>query len=381
MLRSFTSSARVHRRLPTPLRRWTRRTGSRTILATALMWFWAGALSPSVAVSQTFATVDVQMHRETIRAVLLGGGSSTYRLLTSEGALRDVPKADVKIVHRDEAFEPMSATALRNRLQSEFGRHYEVVATQNFLVVVPRGSSRRWTDLFEQSHRGFLSYVRARGVRPRQGRFPMVAVVYRDTQSFTRHLAESGLPTSGSIAGLYSIGSNRVATTQRLPAGETIKTIRHEAAHQSAYNVGVHSRMNDTPDWIAEGLASMFEPSAMTDARGATRRSDRINRDAIETIKSIDVATTARIVRELIRDDARFGDRRRVATAYDVSWAMMFYLGERMPERFAAILRRTAGRPWDEAYTARQRQQDFSAIIDSDVDRFAASMHRWITSL
>ena len=42
-------------------------------------------------------------------------------------------------------------------------------------------------------------------------------------------------------------------------ASENSATIIHEVTHQVAFNCGVHTRFNDVPRWVSEGLATMFE--------------------------------------------------------------------------------------------------------------------------
>ena len=71
------------------------------------------------------------------------------------------------------SYEPLSATEIRNQLRAEFGRSFDVLATKNFLVVQPSGRGDRWPKLFEQSHRSFVTYMSRRGVKIREGRFPM----------------------------------------------------------------------------------------------------------------------------------------------------------------------------------------------------------------
>jgi hypothetical protein len=52
---------------------------------------------------------------------------------------------------------------------------------------------------------------------------------------------------------------------------ETIRTIRHEGAHQIFYDLHVHGRSPDTPHWVIEGLATFCE----TDPLGARHNPSR----------------------------------------------------------------------------------------------------------
>lgn len=69
--------------------------------------------------------------------------------------------------------------------------------------------------------------------------------------------------------GYYSITSNRMVLYDR-PLTEAAwfsnsTVIMHEATHQLAFNVGIHQRLSQTPLWVAEGLASLFEAKGYFD--------------------------------------------------------------------------------------------------------------------
>ena len=160
------------------------------------------------------------------------------------------------------SYIPLSPIELRNQLSAEFGRSYEVIATNNFLVVQPKGRGNRWPTMFEQSHRSFTTYMSKRGVTVREGRFPMVAVVFPDQRAMYAEFKKQKIDVSR-VAGVYLNHSNRVLTHDGGHTELIAATVRHEAAHQSAFNSGVHSRLNDTPRWITEGIGQMFEPAAM----------------------------------------------------------------------------------------------------------------------
>lgn len=285
----------------------------------------------------------------------------------------------------DGSYQPTSAAELRNELRGEFGREFEVLSTKNFLVVQPRGRGDRWPTLFEQSHRGFVTYMGKRGVRVRTGRFPMVAVVFPDQAAMQAEFKRQDIEASR-VSGLYSNGSNRVMTHDGGQLSSIAATVRHETAHQSAFNSGVHSRVNDTPKWISEGIGQMFEPPAMSDPRRGTQLADRVNRDSTRFIKATykdrDDAQFSRDVIQLIGDETLFaGDDDSVYRAYAVSWAMMFYLAERQPTAFAAIINKTAARPPFKDYPRIERLRDFERIVGYDTFEFSKRVSRYVASL
>jgi hypothetical protein len=296
----------------------------------------------------------------------------------------DPRQPDSQIRALDKRYEPASATELRNQLRAEFGHQFDVLATKNFLVVQPRGRDQRWPRLFEQSHRSFVTYMSRRGVNVRSGRFPMVAVVFPDQSAMYDEFKKLKIDVSR-VAGLYSNNSNRVMTHDGGQLSSIAATVRHEAAHQSAFNSGVHSRVNDTPKWITEGIGQMFEPSAMTDTRGASRVADRINRDSTRfmdaTYQGRSDVQFSRDVMQLISDDTMFQDDKKVECAYAVSWAMMFYLAERQPKAFAAILNHTASRPPFAVYSRGDRVRDFERIVGVDTFEFSKRISWYLESL
>ncbi|MCG8653008.1 MAG: DUF1570 domain-containing protein [Pirellulales bacterium] len=287
-----------------------------------------------------------------------------------------------KIRSLEGRYQPVSASELRNLLRSEFGRNFEVVATKHFLVVQPRGRGQRWPDLFEQSHRTFITYMSKRGVRVRQGRFPMVAIVFPDSTAMYAEFKRLDIDASR-VAGLYSNHSNRVMTHDGGQLSSIAATVRHEAAHQSAFNSGVHSRINDTPKWITEGVGQMFEPVAMTDPRGASQLADRVNRSSQRFIQANyrgqNEAKFTQHVMQLVSDDTLFDQH--IENAYAVSWAMMFYLAERQPQAFARILNHTSTRPPFQEYQRGDRVSDFEKIVGMDTYQFSKRVSRFLLSL
>lgn len=313
--------------------------------------------------------------------------SATESLVIAEdGWLHTVAatKRDERMRTTDERFEPASATRMRNQLRAEFGPTFEVVATSNFLVVQPRGRGDRWPKMFENSHRSFVEYMSKRGVKVRTGRFPMVAVVLPDARAMYAELDRLGIDVSR-VAGIYANRCNRVMTHDGGRLSDIAATVRHEAAHQSAFNSGVHSRVNDTPSWITEGIGQMFEPEALASGRSGTDLSDRVNRESLNHLrKKLSFRNANDItewVEQLVDGDEAFRDAGNVHTAYAVAWAMMFYLSERDSDTFADILNFTATRPPFESYRRGQRRIDFERIVGTDTVTFSKRLARFLISL
>ena len=315
--------------------------------------------------------------------------SSTESLVMARDGWLHTVAADsreTKLRATQDRFEPASAMQMRNQLRSEFGRDYDVVATKNFLVVQPKGRGDRWPDMFENSHRAFTDYMTKRGVQVRKGRFPMVAVVLPDARAMYDELDRLNIDVSR-VAGIYANRCNRVMTHDGGRLSDIAATVRHEAAHQSAFNTGVHSRVNDTPSWITEGIGQLFEPAALSTGRaGSSRRiQDRVNRESLNHLRKIlslrSSEGLAWWVEKLVDGDEAFRDQSSVHTAYSVAWAMMFYLAERDNDAFADILNFTATRPPFENYHRGQRRIDFERIMGTDTLTFANQLTRYLNDL
>jgi Protein of unknown function (DUF1570) len=292
------------------------------------------------------------------------------------------PSSDIRVVPGE--YEPIPAAQLRNELRAEFGRSFEVLATKNFLVVQPVGRGDQWPNMFEQSHRAFLTFMRRRGVEVLEGRFPMVAVVLPDEQSMYAEFKKQKIDMSR-VAGVYSSGSNRVITHDSGQLEYTAATVRHETAHQSAFNSGVHSRLNDTPKWITEGVGQMFEPAAMSDIRRINSVDETINHESLALLRKTydlnDPAALAQAIESLVLDDSMFDQDAEVETAYAVAWAMMFYTAHRQPDAFAAILNHTSSRPPFVDYKRSEKMKDFERLVDANALELSKRLTRFLNAL
>jgi len=315
----------------------------------------------------------------------LANSRSEMIVIARDGAMHtlDPKRPELRLRPIDAKFSAASTAEVRNELRAEFGPEFEVRSTTNFLVVQPRGRGERWPRLFEQCHRSFVQYMQRRGVKVREGRFPMIAVVFPDENAMYAEFHRQKIDVSR-VAGLYSSDSNRVMTHDGGRVSYIAATVRHEAAHQSAFNSGVHSRVNETPRWISEGLGQMFEPPSMASPLSSSQLADRLNRESFDHLQKKfgdrSDSNFAEAVVRLIGDDAMFKNSNQVETAYAISWALMFYLAERDSDAFAAILNHTAARPPFRAYPRQQRLKDFQTVVGSDPIEFSRQVQWFLQS-
>jgi hypothetical protein len=157
------------------------------------------------------------------------------------------------------------------------------------------------------------------------------------------------------------------------------ETIIHEATHQTAYNTGIHNRLNDTPGWVVEGLATMFEAPGVWDARHNPQLAQRINRYYLKRFRLFLDKRQKNWLPRLVASDQSFAVLSE--TAYGQSWALTFYLMEKQPRQFGDYLRKTVRRPAAKQYTPKARLADFTSVFGENWPMLEARVARFVAEL
>ena len=158
------------------------------------------------------------------------------------------------------------------------------------------------------------------------------------------------------------------------------ETIIHEAAHQTAYNIGIHPRFSVTPTWVVEGIGTMFESPGVWDAMHHRDQEERVHRPLLQTYRQmVSPNRSLGLLKLQLESDDLF--RRNPRLAYAHAWALTFYLTEREPRRFSEYLRRLQNRKPLEPYSRQDRAQDFVATFGSDLRMFDAHLQRFLETL
>lgn len=321
--------------------------------------------------------VEVQQDEQQLVGLQLVRTAAQMVVLGADGRLHylDHDRPATQVRRLDSRFAPQSAVAMRGRLQREFGAAMEVQTTTHFLVVQPKGRGPRWPETFERLHRQFTTRMKRIGVNVRKGRFPMVAVVLPDRATLLDELQRQRIP-GANLAGVYVVASNRVYTYDAGANEAAAALLRHEAAHQSAYNSNVHSRLVETPKWLSEGLAMLFEPAAVSAGGSAATRQQRMNPDALKSLRrryGDSTRSLAADLNRLVGGDEMFSGA-EAEDAYAISWLVVHFLYERKPQSLAAMLNHTAARPPFTAYRSAQRRADFQRIIGRSIEQIAVDL-------
>lgn len=309
-------------------------------------------------------------------------------LLQRDGSVnRFHPNRAVDFERASGRFTPYSAVELRSQLLRELGPGFTITGTGRYVVAHPIGQGDLWAERFEGVFHEFSRYFRVRGFHLREPEFPLVAIVFPTQQDFVRYSASIGGPVGPGLMGYYLFDSNRVALFDVTAAGDqndenwhiNAETVIHEVVHQAAYNTGVHTRFGGTPQWVAEGLGTMFEARGIWNSARYRTREDRINQERLDNFREYLPRRKAGAFARLVIEDTLF--QTAVIDAYAEAWAATFFLAETRRRQYADYLQRVAAHPAFEDYTRQQRWQDFAAVFGTDVKKLENEFLKFIAEL
>src|SRR3954470_6456386 len=288
---------------------------------------------------------------QTLEGTPLALSDQNALLLTQDGRLVEFAPNDATNYSRlPGAFHSYSQAEIRGQLLREYGQGYEVSGVGHYLVVHPSGKRDQWAPRFEELFRSFVHYFSARGWQLTEPRFPLIAVIYPREADFWQQANREGLPRTQGVLGYYSPATNRILMFDAAAAGSgydwttNADTIIHEAAHQAAFNTGVHTRFGLSPRWVVEGLGTMFEARGVWQSRTYSNQSDRINHDRLQAWRRYSKSRRpSDALAQLVSSDRFFGTD--PDGAYAEAWALSFFLMESMPRKYIDYLAKTAARP------------------------------------
>lgn len=305
-------------------------------------------------------------------------------LLGRDGMLYEFPPDAAENAKRTAAaYTGYTTSEMQALVRQEFDRTFQVSTTAHFVVAHPRGQWDQWGDRLESLYRSFTHYMAVRGFTTRDPRTPMVAIVFRSQDDYFAHAAAGGVTLQPGTLGHYDPVNNRIFLYD-VGVGEedwaaNAETIIHEATHQAAYNVGVHTRFAEQPRWAVEGLAMMFEGRGVWDGANNRTRTDRINAYRLVYYRTTAGERTAGWLTRLVANDDGFEFATLVS--YAEAWMLTFYLCETRPQQYTAYLAKVAARKPFSTYPAEQRLADFRAAFGKDLDLLAAQLERFVAEL
>lgn len=307
------------------------------------------------------------------------------QLLLRDGQVREFASSTARNVRQTSPrFRPYTAGELRSRLAAEFGNDFEVSGTGHYLVVHPRGTRDRWAERFEELYRSFRHYFSVRGFPLHDPEFPLVAIVWKNEAQFRDYALRDGARINANTLGYYSPTTNRVTLYDTSGSGrdwtQNADTIIHEVTHQTAFNTGIHARFGNTPRWLAEGLATMFESRGVWNSAQYRSQSDRLNPGRLRDFQEyLAHGYQPGDLMQLIESD-RFFDADS-SRGYALAWAVSFYLVETQPRRYADYLAKTAARDGQQPYPAAARLKDFTDIFGPNLRLLEAQFLRYMAGV
>ena len=351
------------------------------------------------------AMVEVRDGKTVTTGKLLAKEKERAILLDRTGRLHDLTLGSVKLEETSRNFQSLSVMELRNQLSCEFGKGLEIGSTRHYLVLAPSGRASEYAKVFEEQYSTLQRYFKLRGFTLSDPPFPLVAVVFPSQKQFTEYARTEGSKTMANMQGYYSPRSNRVAlfesnektvavsmiyllppADRRMPlfgsnGAELKSTMIHEATHQIAYNIGLHSRTGETPRWVVEGMATAFEPDGMRSTLAGSQTYQRINRERYLVFQNFAKSgrRPAKSLRSFIESDALY--ETSVLDFYAQSWALTFFLIEARPRNYSAYLKRIAAQDPFAVYSAKERLADFKETISADVDSLDTQFVKFIDGL
>lgn len=316
----------------------------------------------------------------------LAWSTTEIALLGRDGQLHVIDPRKAKEAKKIATrFYGYSNSEMKRELYREFGKDFDISTTKHYMVVHPSGEKDKWAARFEELYRSFWRYFRVRGFTQREPEYPLVAVVLHNKDEYVQK-AGFGDQMHPNTVGHYDPVTNRVFlfdATSDSGGGDwshNAETIVHEATHQTAYNVGIHTRFAPAPRWLVEGLATMFEAQGVWDSRHYPDRSDRVNRMRLRDFQ--DYLASRRqpgSIERLISSDDMF--QSDALDAYAEAWALSFFLCETRPKLYAQYLAKTAERPIFKNYTAAERMADFQEVFGDEMRMLDVKFLRFIDEL
>ncbi len=272
-----------------------------------------------------------------------------------------------QIISRERSVEPVPPLTLRQqqeKLEEELpGFRFHV--TDHFIIAynTERAYAQWLGGLYEQLYKGFTGYwERKRKFKLDDPQFPLVVVVYASFEEYTAHVRRELGQDPGSMVAYYNLMTNRVTlydlTTgfQRVGAKPDndrriseilanpnalpmVATVVHEGTHQLMFNMGMQTRLADTPLWVNEGLAMFFETPDLNNPKG-WRTVGQINPLRLANFRETlpQRASGGTSLKTLLTEDLEFRDPATGLGRYAEAWALNYFLLNKYGKEYVSYL-------------------------------------------
>lgn len=346
---------------------------------------WFGVVVSVAEAASPSKMIELDLDGKKHRGAVIQHDAKSAWFLERDGRLLSLDIDKVSDFRDAGRFRPFTTMEVREQLTKELNRDFQIAIAGNYVVAGPPQSVERMAPLFDQLYRDFLVGFAARGFKVKPPETPLIAVIFPDRTSFESYCKDEGVRPQPGLRGFYMPQSNRVALydtarTGSEPAKALDATILHEATHQVAFNVGIHSRLATTPKWVVEGLATAFEREAMrTNSRQGSVMT-RINPERYSWFQRY--RKERRVPRSLgmfVQNDASFDTA--TLDAYSEAWALSFFLLETRSAEYAKYLHTLHQRDPMKPYPSEERLKDFQSAFGRDLVMLEAHFLRFYQDL
>ncbi len=328
--------------------------------------------------------------------LLMDSSRVLWAVTPDEITRHEKDQQEFKLLDEDEM-----AAQLTNELTGQFRVH----KTAHYVICYNTSEAyAKWCGaLFERLYRAFGSYWKNRGFELDEPKWPLVALVFDDRQSYAQYSqAELGDATA-SIIGYFSLRTNRVTMydltganraanrglssaaqitriLSRPEAERTVATIIHEATHQLAFNRGLQTRYADIPLWVSEGIAIYFETPDLRSKSG-WRNIGGVNHVRLKDFRRYLRSRPADSLTTLVSDDQRFRNARTAPEAYAEAWALNYFLIRQYPKEHLAYTKLLADKKLLLYDSPAERREQFQEAFGGDLQQLDEEFLRYIRTV
>ncbi|MBI5757216.1 MAG: DUF1570 domain-containing protein [Planctomycetales bacterium] len=367
-----------------------------------------------VAAAEPAGLQELRVGKQVTQGKVIAQDDKVCLMLSQDGRMIRVDKTATSTLKQvSAAYQPWSSAIVRDKLKREFGSQFAVVGTRHYLVCARTDrQAKEYGELFEELFGSFQRYFNVRGLKVTEPEFPMIAIVFPDQSSFSQYAKKDAARVLSNMVGYYSPQSNRIALFDRGPEstaglkwltepgefhspqrplgsgrnnswanvnGDTKDTIIHEATHQLAFNMGLHSRVGETPQWVVEGMATVFEAPGIRNSSANLGPKTRINHDRYVWFGNFQkTRRKPKSLEAFIAGDDLF--QSSALDAYSQAWALTFFLVETRSRQYAKYLQTISARNPFADYPAEARVTDFKQAFGSNLAILEAEFLRFVTS-
>ncbi len=306
---------------------------------------------------------------EIVGEALVTAQDGGQMILTDDGHMLIVqPETVISRETTPEPLTPVDAEEISRRLLANLPDGFAIYRTKNYVIAHNTNDAYvRWVgSLFESLHRGFHAYFKNQSMTLSQPRFPLVALVFANRQSFDLYAKSELGDAGGSVIGYYNLETNRMTTFNVTNPERNIATIIHEATHQLAYNTGLQTRFADNPMWFSEGLAVFFESPNFSNPSG-WKGVGRVNTVNLARFRRYQQSRPQDSLVTLLSDDLRFRNEATAEDAYAEAWAMTYFLIRTKRKEYFQYMRELSESKPLVQLDRRERIEMFQRIFDTDL--------------